>query len=169
MNSNKINLANLKAKTQAASERKLQKAPPGTVPSGKYKGRTVEALKADANYVSWLLRNDWFQKKHPDLYAQIGPASVPDVRTQLSKAYAEIAALTETELDEILHDPALNAAYKQHRDYWSYVQSVLDSFDADPYGTTWLLGTCAAAQQLLKFSSGGRASTVKLPVLKGET
>ena len=169
MNSNKINLANLKAKTQAASERKLQRAPPGTVPSGKYKGRTVEALKADANYVSWLLRNDWFQKKHPDLYAQIGPASVPDVRTQLSKAYAEIAALTGTELDEILHDPALNAAYKQHRDYWRYVQSVLDSFDADPYGTTWLPGICAAHSSFLNFLLGEERLPLNSPFLRGET
>ena len=27
-------------------------------------------------------------------------------------------------------------AYKEHCDYWRYVQSVLDGFDADPYGTT---------------------------------
>ena len=46
-------------------------------------------------------------------------------RKYLAKAYAEIAALTEAELDEILHDPALNAAYKVHCDYWRKVQSVL--------------------------------------------
>jgi hypothetical protein len=44
---------------------------PGVVvPFGKYRNQPVEALRRDPRYRGWLLEQDWFREKYPDL-AQI--------------------------------------------------------------------------------------------------
>ena len=42
---------------------------------GKYKGRPVDVLLADTSYCSWLVEQDWFASKNPELYAQVLEAS----------------------------------------------------------------------------------------------
>ena len=41
------------------------------LPFGKYKGRGIDVLKDDMGYAQWLLQQEWFSQKHPDLYDAI--------------------------------------------------------------------------------------------------
>lgn len=40
---------------------------PGTIPFGKYKGKPIEALRADPSYVQWLTAQDWVRQRFPNL------------------------------------------------------------------------------------------------------
>jgi hypothetical protein len=50
-----------------------EKTPAATllIPFGKYKGQSVEAIRADKGYIDWLLGQDWFRTKHVNLYQTI--------------------------------------------------------------------------------------------------
>lgn len=39
-----------------------------TMPFGKYKGKPVDVLAKDKGYLEWVLEQDWFKPKHPELY-----------------------------------------------------------------------------------------------------
>ena len=37
------------------------------IPFGKYKGQEIDVLSTDLSYARWMLAQDWFTQKHPDL------------------------------------------------------------------------------------------------------
>lgn len=41
------------------------------IPFGKYKDKSVDVLNDDLGYVEWLLEQDWFEQKHPDIFVEI--------------------------------------------------------------------------------------------------
>lgn len=41
------------------------------IPFGKYKGRSIESIKNDQQYIDWLMAQSWFIEKHKDLYTII--------------------------------------------------------------------------------------------------
>jgi len=41
------------------------------IPFGKYKDQPIEVLSGDLGYAEWILEQDWFEQKHPDLYEAI--------------------------------------------------------------------------------------------------
>lgn len=40
---------------------------PTAMPIGKFKGKPVEVLRDDPEYREWLLGQDWFRQKFPEL------------------------------------------------------------------------------------------------------
>ncbi|MCF6245133.1 MAG: AAA family ATPase [Sulfurovum sp.] len=42
---------------------------------GKYKGRPIEVLLEDTSYCQWLVEQDWFASKNPELYDKVKQAS----------------------------------------------------------------------------------------------
>lgn len=41
------------------------------VPFGKYKGKPVETLRADAGYCEWLMAQDWFRQRYQGIYTLV--------------------------------------------------------------------------------------------------
>ncbi len=41
------------------------------LPFGKYKGRSIDVLAGDPGYAQWLLQQEWFAHKHPELHEAI--------------------------------------------------------------------------------------------------
>lgn len=41
------------------------------LPFGKYKGQEIDVLEDDLSYAQWLLQQEWFAQKHPDLHDAI--------------------------------------------------------------------------------------------------
>jgi uncharacterized protein (DUF3820 family) len=53
------------------------------VPFGKHKGKSVEALLNDREYVDWLLSQGWFQQQYGNIYQLVinngqEPAETPE-------------------------------------------------------------------------------------------
>src|SRR5712691_7022893 len=42
-----------------------------TVPIGKYKGQPIAVLTQDRDYCDWMLQQDWFRQKFPELHTLI--------------------------------------------------------------------------------------------------
>jgi uncharacterized protein (DUF3820 family) len=56
------------------------------VPFGKYRGQPIEVLRADQQYVDWLMAQDWFRERNPSLYQIIinnfqEPSETPEHNT----------------------------------------------------------------------------------------
>lgn len=61
------------------------------MPFGKYKGRALNDVKQDANYVEWLLHQDWFGMKFSTLAAFLRGETTPEAE--------RIAAFTKARSD----------------------------------------------------------------------
>lgn len=72
------------------------------IPFGKHKGEPIEVLRGDPGYREWLLGQDWFRQRHPDLVQVIinnygAPAETPEhnrlVNRFLDRGFAVAFAL----------------------------------------------------------------------------
>ena len=55
------------------------------LPFGKYKGRSIEVLDNDIGYAQWLLQQEWFAQKYPELHEAI-VARYAETRERVAEA-----------------------------------------------------------------------------------
>ncbi len=54
------------------------------IPFGKYKGQSIEVLQEDLGYMQWILEQDWFEQKHPDIFEAILKLQKDGTKVQIS-------------------------------------------------------------------------------------
>lgn len=109
---------------------------PGTaiVPFGKYKGKPVEAMRADRSYVDWLMGQDWFRQRYSGLFQIIvnnfgEPSETPEHNRIQTRFLDDAFCRGFFSIYKTFHDPRLAISEKaeQHR---RWLQSpTLKSYD----------------------------------------
>jgi len=56
------------------------------IPFGKYKDKPIEVLSHDLGYAEWILEQEWFAQKHPDLHEAISVLAKDGLTNQTSSS-----------------------------------------------------------------------------------
>jgi len=56
------------------------------IPFGKYKDKPIEVLAQDLGYAEWILEQEWFAQKHPDLHKAISALAKDGLTNQASSS-----------------------------------------------------------------------------------
>jgi len=56
------------------------------IPFGKYKDKPIEVLSQDLGYAEWILEQEWFAQKHPDLHEAISALAKDGLTNQASSS-----------------------------------------------------------------------------------